>query len=206
MYILFLDGKPALHLVDLATRFSAAKLLQNVTTEYIWEFVLLCWSNIYVDLPHTFIVDPGNQFRKTFSDISTTVVVKVQCTGVEAHHSLNIGERLDQLFRSTYRQLHSLNTAVFHQGDTFHGNESFQLHYWSWRCNTQRTAILNISFGTDIVTTHMPKPMLTEIALLPHKAHKIMEQRLAQFRVDRALKHKCGEPITTSNRSGRILW
>lgn len=104
MDIMFLDGKPALYLVDEATRFSTAGFLQNVTTEDIKDSILLCWSNIYVGLLHTFIVNHGSQFRKTFSDIATMMDVKLQHAGAEAHHSLNFGERLYQLLRTAYHK------------------------------------------------------------------------------------------------------
>lgn len=50
---------------------------------------------VYTGLLHIFIVQPGSQFRNTFAAIAASNSVDVQKTGVDAHSSLNIGERLE---------------------------------------------------------------------------------------------------------------
>ena len=49
--IMYLDGKPALHIVDEATRFSAARFLSKISTDAVWEALILCWSSVYAGLP-----------------------------------------------------------------------------------------------------------------------------------------------------------
>ena len=68
--IMYIDGRPVLHIVDAATRFSAARFLPKVSTEAIWEAKILRWSSIYTGLPHSIRVDKGSQFRKIFAELS----------------------------------------------------------------------------------------------------------------------------------------
>ena len=90
--IMYLDGKPELHLVDDATRLSATQFLESVSTVDIWESILYFWATLYTGLPHKFIVYQGSQFQKTFAELATLHDVSVKQTGSESHNSLEIGE------------------------------------------------------------------------------------------------------------------
>ena len=57
MDIVYLDVRPVLHLFDEATRFSAARFLANMTTDSVWDAILIFWSSIYTELPNTMLVD-----------------------------------------------------------------------------------------------------------------------------------------------------
>ena len=105
MDIAYLDGKPVLHLVDDATRLSAAKFLARVTTDAIWDAIIMFWSSICTGLPKTFVVDEGSQFRRTFAGLAALQDINVNKGGVESHHSLGIDERYHKPLRDTYRKL-----------------------------------------------------------------------------------------------------
>lgn len=105
MDIMHIEDKPVLQLFDKATQFSAAQFLKNASTNAIWEFIIQCWSSVCMGLLDTFIVDSGSQFRKTYANIAAVSLVKAQRTGVEAHSSLNIGERKHQPLIQTFRKL-----------------------------------------------------------------------------------------------------
>jgi hypothetical protein len=49
--LLWLNGKPALHVCDHDTRFSAAKFLNGETTLHVWEALLMSWILIYHGMP-----------------------------------------------------------------------------------------------------------------------------------------------------------
>ena len=85
--IMYIDGRPVLHIVDGATRFSAARFLPKVSTESIWEAIILCWSSIYTGLSHTIRVDEGSQFRKIFAELSALHQFNVKKSGIEADNS-----------------------------------------------------------------------------------------------------------------------
>ena len=102
--IMYLDGRPVLHIVDEATRFSAARFVPKVSTDVIWDAIVLCWSTVYTGLPHTFAVDEGSQFRKIFAELSVLHQVNIHKSGIESHNSLGIGERYHKPLRDTYRK------------------------------------------------------------------------------------------------------
>lgn len=59
---MMIEGKPALHIVDEATRFSSARYLSDVSTETIWKAIVECWTSIYNGLPNRILTDQGTQF------------------------------------------------------------------------------------------------------------------------------------------------
>ena len=58
--VMYLDSRPVLYTVDVATRFSATRFLQKVGTEAVWESIIMCRSSAYTDLPHGMSVDEGS--------------------------------------------------------------------------------------------------------------------------------------------------
>ena len=78
--IMYLDGRPVLHIVDEATRFSAARFLPKTTTD-------------------------ASQFRKIFAELSALHDVELLKSDIQSHISLGIGERYHKPLRDTYRKL-----------------------------------------------------------------------------------------------------
>ena len=102
---MYIDSRPVLHVVDEATRFSAAQFLTKVTTVNIWHALTTCWASIYTGMPNVITTDSGSQFREAFIDIASLHDVEVQTTGIESHNILGIGERYHEPLRNTYRKL-----------------------------------------------------------------------------------------------------
>ena len=44
--IMCLDGKPVLHIVDEATQFSSARFLPIISTDAVWDSIVLCCSSV----------------------------------------------------------------------------------------------------------------------------------------------------------------
>ena len=103
--VMYVDGKPVLHIVDEITKFRAAKFLPDVSTKNIWRTLLEIWVMIYTGLPNRMIVDQGSAFGGLFVDLAALGNVEVERTGVEAHSSLGLGERYHQPLRPTYRKI-----------------------------------------------------------------------------------------------------
>ena len=57
--IMYLDGRPVLHVVDEATRSSAARFLPKISTDAVWDAIVLCRSSAYTGLPQNMMVDEG---------------------------------------------------------------------------------------------------------------------------------------------------
>jgi hypothetical protein len=60
--ILWLDGEPALHVVDTATRFGAAIFLEGQDVEHVWAAFLTCWTLVYTGYPRKTRTDAGTVF------------------------------------------------------------------------------------------------------------------------------------------------
>ena len=58
--IMYLVGKPVLHIIDEATRFSAARFLTKMSTDALWEAIVKCWSSVYTGSPYNVMVDEGS--------------------------------------------------------------------------------------------------------------------------------------------------
>ena len=43
---------------------------EKVTTDAVWEALVLCWLSVYTGLLNCFRVDEGAQFRKIFAELS----------------------------------------------------------------------------------------------------------------------------------------
>ena len=100
-----LDGRPVLHIVDVATRFSAARFLPKVSSEPVFEFIIMCWSSVYTDLPHCMRVDEGSQFCKIFAELSAIHEFNVKKSGIQSRNSLSVGERYREPLFHIYLKL-----------------------------------------------------------------------------------------------------
>ena len=101
---MYLDGHPVLHMVDEATRFSSARFLPKVSTDAVWDAIVLCWSSVYTGFSYTIAVDEVSQFRKVFAELTAIHDVNVQKSGVESHNSLGVGERHHKPLHDIYRK------------------------------------------------------------------------------------------------------
>ena len=103
--IMYLDGRPVLHIADEATRFSTVRFLPKISTDAVWDAIVLCWSSVYTGLPQNMMVDEGSQFRKVFARLASIHDVNVEKRGVESHNSLGIGEMYHKPLRDIFRNL-----------------------------------------------------------------------------------------------------
>ena len=187
--IMYLEGKPVLHIVDEATRFSAARFLSDVSTKTIWRAILECWGTIYTGLPNRMLVDQGSAFGKLFISMGAISDVQVERTGIEAHASLGLGERYHQPLRQTYRKIRvenpttdpdlALALSVKAMNDTL-GPEGLV-----------PSALVFGEFPPVFTRSEVPHPRATleSRAVVASAARKEMEQQMAKLRVRRALHH-----------------
>ena len=103
--ITYLDGRPVPHIVDGATRFSAARFLPKMNKESLWVAIIMCWTSLRTGLPYSILVDEGSQFRKILAKLGALHDVNIEKSGIESHNSLRIGESYHKPLRDTYRKL-----------------------------------------------------------------------------------------------------
>lgn len=80
MDMMYLNGKPVLHIVDEGAHFRAAAFLPNVSTKTIWATILECWAAINAGLPYKIMVDQGSAFGELFVILGAASKVEVQRT------------------------------------------------------------------------------------------------------------------------------
>ena len=104
--LLWLDGKAALHVVDLHTHFSAAGFLQRQTVDDVWTTLLTIWACMYPGLPHVIKADQGSVFTsQRWHDILSLSGIKLELSPIESHNSLTVGERYHDPLRRIYRKV-----------------------------------------------------------------------------------------------------
>lgn len=105
MDLMFIDGKALLHIVDTATRFSAAIFLDKYghSTNGIWNAFIDSWCTLYTGYPDRIKCDAGSAFNsKEWKGLNNMIGANISISGVEAHNSLGLGERLHAPLRRIF--------------------------------------------------------------------------------------------------------
>jgi hypothetical protein len=104
--LMYLHGKPVLHIVDVATTFSAANFLPAQDVSSVWNTFLTGWATLYIGFPECILADQGSVFMathwKTACELSN---IHLRHTGTESHNSLGSGERFHSPLRRIYEKI-----------------------------------------------------------------------------------------------------
>ncbi|KAI1004852.1 hypothetical protein K3495_g3366 [Podosphaera aphanis] len=102
--IMYIDGKPVLHVVHEATRFQAARWLDKLSSKHTWDTLRQCWIDTYVGSPDWIINDAGANFvGKEFIQHASSLAMRTKSVPVEAHWSIGIVERYHHMLRRAYK-------------------------------------------------------------------------------------------------------
>jgi thiol-disulfide isomerase/thioredoxin len=104
--VMYIENNLILHVIDEATRFQAAKWLQNISAKHIWEILRLCWIDVYLNSSDHILHDADKNFvSKKFRQfvISMTIIIKI--VSIEAHWSIDIVERYHAELRRAYQMI-----------------------------------------------------------------------------------------------------
>jgi hypothetical protein len=111
--LMYIDGRPALHVVDTGTTFGAATFLDEQSFGSVWNALLRCWSTIYVGFPMSMLTDQGSVFLSIDWKASCAALgIRLRHTGTESHNSLGTGERFHAPLRRIYNKV-SLATRSY---------------------------------------------------------------------------------------------
>ena len=103
--IMYIDGSPILHVIDEATRFQAARWLNNISAKHTWDVLRLCWIDTYVGPPDYIVHDAGTNFvSKEFRQFAHSMSITTKSVPVEAHWSIGMVER----YHAVLRRAHSI--------------------------------------------------------------------------------------------------
>jgi hypothetical protein len=106
MDLLWLDGEPALHVVDTATRFGAAVFLEGQDVEHVWAAFLSCWALVYTGYPKKSRTDAGTIFTSAdWKHLHESNGIILQTSGVESHNSIGLGKRMHAPLRRVYNKI-----------------------------------------------------------------------------------------------------
>lgn len=101
--ILYIQGKPVLHVIDEATRFQTGRWLKDISAKHVWDQLRVCWVDTYLGPPDFITADAGKQFvSKEFKLYASTMGTTVKNVPVEAHHSIGQVERYHGPLRRAY--------------------------------------------------------------------------------------------------------
>ncbi|RAL62549.1 hypothetical protein DID88_004400 [Monilinia fructigena] len=101
--VMYIANQPILHIVDEATRYQAARWLENMTAKNAWDALRACWIDVYVGPPDYIVHDAGkNFFSKEFTQNATSMAIATKCVPVEAHNSIGLVERYHKPLKRAY--------------------------------------------------------------------------------------------------------
>ena len=122
MDLMFIDRNAILHVLDTATRFSSATFLDSNGSEYgqtaygVWLAFLECWCTLYTGYPNRLRTDYGSIFTSPkWKELTNENGIQLRISGIEAHNSLGIGERLHDPLRRIYRKIRKNATGTNQQ-------------------------------------------------------------------------------------------
>ena len=101
--ILYLGGRPVLHVVDSATSFNAARFLKDMSARSAWDTLRMCWIDTYQGPPEFIVHDAGKNFTSMeFKQLASSMTIEVKDVPVESHNSVGLVERYHAPLRRAY--------------------------------------------------------------------------------------------------------
>ena len=103
--LIWLDGKPVLHILDACTNFSAARFLPAEDTATVWNTLLKAWAHLYVGFLESLLVDQGSVFLSDECEgACQSSQIELRTTGVRSHNSFGAGETYHFLLRRIFNE------------------------------------------------------------------------------------------------------
>jgi len=104
--LMFIDRKAILHVVDLATHYSAATFLKGQSVDHVWIAFLTCWVTIYPGFPNNMKTDQGSIFTSPrWQHLCKASGIVLKNSGIESHNSLGNGERYHNPLRRIFLKI-----------------------------------------------------------------------------------------------------
>ncbi|KAI1002682.1 hypothetical protein K3495_g5517 [Podosphaera aphanis] len=102
--IFYIESLPVLHVVNEATKFQAARWLQNMTSQHVWESLRACWIDVYLGPPDLILHDAGSNFTaREFQQNASLLAINTKCAPVESANTMGIVERYHHPLRRAYQ-------------------------------------------------------------------------------------------------------
>ncbi len=89
LYLMWIEKKAVLHVVDIETGFNSATFLSYQTDEAVWDAFVICCASLYIGFPTKMRADQVSAFTSVrWTNRTKAVRTEFQESGVEAHNSL----------------------------------------------------------------------------------------------------------------------
>lgn len=103
---MFLNNRPVIHMVDLATHFCAAGFLKNQSAKEVWKSIQRLWNWVYLGPPDHITVDQGSNYTsKEFRGCIESSGVKLEEAPIENPGSIGTVERYHAPLRAAFNKL-----------------------------------------------------------------------------------------------------
>lgn len=199
--IMYLDGKPLLHVVDKDTLFSAAAFLSSgESTEDVWRAYVRCWVTPYVGYSDSMHTDQGPQLvSDEWKALQLSAGIKRLESGVESHNSLGVGERYHGFLRRIYWRVRASHPDLPVQ-------DALALSVWGMN----QTAGPNGLVPTLLVFGVLPRMPVAPVSLpaqrdrvmAMHAARNEMAKHVAKSRLERAARSRVPAAADAVIRAG----
>lgn len=104
--VMYLSGKPVLHVIDSATTFNGARFLPSMSTKDTWETLRMLWIDTYQGLRDIITHDAGTNFASAdFKSEAKIMGITCKQVPIEAHWSIGKVERYHAPLRRAYEIL-----------------------------------------------------------------------------------------------------
>ena len=101
--IMYLDGKPTLHIINSATAFRATRFIKDMSTHKVWNTLYACWIDVYLGPLNMVVHNARKNFTsKEFKQLANSLSIQVKEVLVEAHNSVGKVERYHTPLRRAY--------------------------------------------------------------------------------------------------------
>ncbi|HEY2455482.1 MAG TPA: hypothetical protein VGI71_23255 [Scandinavium sp.] len=196
--VMYIDGKPVLHIVDTATAFQAARFLKDMSAKTAWDTLKLCWIDTYLGPPDYIVHDAGKNFISTeFKRNARSLSIEVKEIPVEAHNSIGKVERYHAPLRRAFETIRDdipdvspeiiLQMAVKAVNDTAGPNGLVP-------------TLLVFGAYPRMTNDSPPSPSITQRAEAVRKAMKEVRHLHAERQVKDALTMRNGPNTTVTTR------
>jgi hypothetical protein len=91
---MYIENSSIWHVIHEATRFQAAKWLQNMSAKHTWDMLCLCCIDVYLSSSDQILHDADKNFTsREFRQFVTSMTIIIKAISIEAHWSINVVER-----------------------------------------------------------------------------------------------------------------
>jgi hypothetical protein len=193
--VMYIDGNPILHIVDEATRFQAARWLQNVSAKHTWDMLRYCWIDTYLGPPGCIVHDAGKNFAsKEFRQFAASMAVSTKSVPVEAHWSIGLVERAHPVLRRAYQ---IITEELQGSGTTKELNLQMAVKAVNDTAGPDGLVPTLLVFGAypRMSTLDPPAPTITQRATAVRKAMAEVAKIRAERQVNNALNQRNGPSV-----------